>query len=320
MFIIKNIYSYLIFCIFSVVLTGCIDQQEDINQGTGNNFGECLSKHQQFDSNIFFQKGIHLYLIGDTGTGDSNQRFSAQLLEDYHISYPLDAIIHSGDVFYEKGLISKEDPKINDSFIDIYQTLKIKNLPWYFALGNHDHEGSIEVFKLFTEKFDNLIFSDNYSIEKLNTKDLDWGVNLIITDTTSYYDNSEQEEWLEKTILAETNQINIVVGHHPILSNGFHGSSKHLSKNFTQLFEQNNTPLYLTGHEHNLEIAQNSTSSLVHAISGGGGRYLRDINCGESSLFTAKNHGGIGIYITKSQIFLIPVTENGYKYMYTINL
>lgn len=46
----------------------------------------------------------------------------------------------------------------------------------------------------------------------------------------------------------------IVAGHHPVFSAGVHGNTEYLESNLKPLLEENNVTVYLSGHDHNLQV------------------------------------------------------------------
>ena len=53
----------------------------------------------------------------------------------------------------------------------------------------------------------------------------------------------------------------IVAGHHPVLSAGIHGNTPYLISKLKPLLEENDVTAYLSGHDHNLQVhVQYSTS------------------------------------------------------------
>ncbi|WP_371376489.1 metallophosphoesterase [Thalassotalea aquiviva] len=278
----------------------------------------CNNSHQALSADIYDQPGIHLYVIGDTGTGDDNQRTSAEILEAYHIQYPLDGIIHTGDIFYNDGITGIDDPYIRSRFLGIYSQLAIANVPWYWTVGNHDYEGSINAIVELSEKQSQIHFPYRYYQKSISKGEI--SVNLFAVDTTAFILGAEQLDqlaWLNEALAKSQSQTNLIFGHHPIVSNGKHGGSDILKAGLQSLLKSFKVPLYLSGHEHNLEYIESSELP-NYLISGAGGAKLRSIECGKSSAFAQSAFGGFSLYITSNQIYIVPVTDPMPQVMYTI--
>ncbi|WOH37217.1 metallophosphoesterase [Thalassotalea fonticola] len=314
---VKKLIFYYFFPVLLLISSCNGDDDKSVQQQVS---GVCSTKGKDFDANIFLQAGIHLYVIGDTGTGDSNQLTSANILDIYHQQFPLDAIIHTGDIFYPSGLKNSDDIAGMQKFHDIYGPLSLNELPWYIVAGNHDHDGSINALIDFSAQHSNMFYPSPYYAATIADTDSALQVNIIATDTTPMtfgVVQLEQLAWLSSKLNQQSNAINIVFGHHPIFSNGSHGDTDILKGNFLQQLIHYNVPLYLSGHEHNLEyIEQSQLPNMV--ISGAGGRELREVSCGKNSLYVEKKFGGFALYITQQSIWVIPVSESGVTVMFSL--
>lgn len=144
---------------------------------------------------------------------------------------------------------------------------------------------------------------------------------MLATDTTPFtfgLVQAEQLAWLQNQLSARENQLNLVVGHHPIFSNGAHGGTEALQGSFHRLLQQYRVPLYLSGHEHNLQLLSGK-EAVNFLISGGGGAGLSDVSC-RDSLFADKSHGGFALFINQENIYVIPVTLDGPEVMFSLPL
>lgn len=326
----------LVFClILTALVSGCdgdssnsssitVNASANDAPNTGSDNGpliDCQNSALPFDVNLFAQPGIHLFVFGDSGTGNSNQKLVAQMLDTYHNQYPLDAIIHTGDVIYPSGISSKNDASLNSKFIDIYTPLSIADLDWYLVAGNHDYDGSVSALLDFAASQPFVHYDDRYYQQTIKSLSYDFQINLIATDTTPIskgVPQIEQLAWLNKQLLL-SNGLTLVFGHHPILSNGGHGNSEILKANFYQLLKFYQVPLYLAGHEHSLEyLAPNSLPNMV--VSGAGGQNLRSITCGKHSVYAEQAFGGFALYITEQSIWVMPLTERGIDRVFELKL
>lgn len=55
----------------------------------------------------------------------------------------------------------------------------------------------------------------------------------------------------------------IVAGHHPVLSAGIHGNTKYLVSKLKPMLEENDVTVYLSGHDHNLQVSRCITEKSV---------------------------------------------------------
>ncbi|WDE10605.1 metallophosphoesterase [Thalassomonas haliotis] len=311
----KKLLCFFLLCPL-LYLYGCNDSG---GNNTSTNEDLCLREQLSFDPVIFQQNGFHLFVIGDTGTGDNNQQNAADSLESYHLNYPLDGIIHTGDIFYPNGLDSADHDDTYSKFTAVYQG--ISPLPWYLVAGNHEHDGSIQALTTFAAGFESLHFPGLYYLKTLAKAGINWQVNLLATDTTPFtfgLVQAGQLAWLQNQLSARENQLNLVIGHHPIFSNGTHGDTEELQGSFYRLLQQYRVPLYLSGHEHNLQLLA-SKEAVNFLVSGGGGAGLSEVSCGDN-LYANKSHGGFALFISRENIYVIPVTLAGPEIMFSLPL
>ena len=328
----RSLISFFYIVICASTLLSCGSEESSV-QSSGNNVtGRCTSAGASFDSQIFLTPGIHLFVFGDTGTGTENQQLVANIVDDYHLQFPLDGIIHTGDVFYPSGIQSLSDTNIQYKFNDIYQPLNIFNIPWYFVAGNHDYDGSISALLDFADSQPQFNYPKRYYSAQLKDKNSEVNVTLLAADTTPFTQQPiqlEQLAWLNNQLIdhqLNNHQLNnhrlsnhrlnneqsttIVFGHHPIRSSGAHGDTEVLKTNFLSLLQHYQVPLYLSGHEHSLEYLYNTLKPHM-LVSGAGGQNLRDIKCQQNSLYSAKLFGGFALYVTNDKIKVIVVNELG---------
>ena len=45
-----------------------------------------------------------------------------------------------------------------------------------------------------------------------------------------------------------------MAGHHPVFSAGSHGNTRYLETNVKPLLEENNVTVYLSGHDHSIQV------------------------------------------------------------------
>ena len=219
-----------------------------------------------------------IYLIGDVG------HFNNHTLNIFNTinqdSLPDDCIILLGDNFYPYGIENENDHRIEN-----LKFLGNEKIPIYPVLGNHDYLGNpfsqlnINLKNWNFERFfykktffncdvffiDSVILQPNYSstsenLMKIKIKDYEKIRNDMIL-------------WL-KNELEKSNNTKIVVGHYPLISLGVYGMNKELFEILINLFEKTNVRLYVSGHDHNLQICNitnyKSGYSLKHIVSGSG--------------------------------------------------
>lgn len=180
-------------------------------------------------------KSIKFAVIGDTGTGDRNQRNVAKQLADWRARSPFEFVIMMGDNLY-----GSEKPRdFVAKFEEPYRPLLTAGVKFYASLGNHDNPNQ-RFYKPF-----------NMNGERYYTfrPSLTGGVRFFALDST--YMDRAQLAWLDRELAASGSDWKICFFHHPPYSSGeTHGSSEVLREQVEPLFLKHGVSVVFTGHEH----------------------------------------------------------------------
>jgi hypothetical protein len=206
-------------------------------------------------------------VIGDSGTGDSNQYRLAKVFTDMHQRFPYEFVLMMGDNMYG----SENARDFQRKFEIPYKPVLDQGIKFYASLGNHDSTNQ-KMYKPF-----NMNGERYYSFKP---KD---GVRFFALD--SNYMDRTQLQWLEKELAASGSDWKIVYFHHPIYSSGGrHGSDTALRDQLEPLFLKYGVDVVFAGHEHFYERLK-PQKGIHYFISGGAGKLRRGDVGGE---FTAK--------------------------------
>lgn len=259
---------------------------------------------------------VHLVAVGDVGEANDSQRQVARAIGAYCQSNPCDYGLLLGDNLYDEGMTSVDDPKMDQAFRDIYSTLPF---PFFVTLGNHDYgllsnvwvRGSYQLeYAKRTPQF--LLPNYWYYVEFENFV-------LAVVDTTRMMwsrDLQAQKLMLQEAEAKAKGKYFIVMGHHPYLSNGKHGNAgKYEGVSFPKFvsgtdvkkfFDENicsKAHLYLSGHDHNLQLLDGKqagcNSLLVVSGSGAGTTRLYDRN---EALYQEATLGFVTVTIERNRI------------------
>jgi 3',5'-cyclic AMP phosphodiesterase CpdA len=172
-------------------------------------------------------------VIGDSGTGDSNQYRLAKVFTDLHQRFPYEFVLMMGDNMY--GGENARD--FQRKFEIPYKPVLDKNVKFYASLGNHDSTNQ-RMYKLF-----------NMNGERFYSFRPKPGIRFFALD--SNYMDRPQLQWLEKELAASGSDWKIMYFHHPIYSSGGrHGSDTALRDQLEPLFLKYGVDVVLAGHEH----------------------------------------------------------------------
>src|SRR5262245_55282721 len=161
---------------------------------------------------------VRFAILGDWGTGDSDESgIAAEMVSAYQRT-PYDFIIAAGDNIYPNG-----SPRhFRKNFEQPFSRLLDERLKFYAVLGNHDVEqGRHEQcdYPLF-----NMTGRCYYTLRQG-----DGLVEFFMLDSTDF--DGAQASWLERELQSSQAKWKIAVFHHPIYSSGkTHGSAKGLRK------------------------------------------------------------------------------------------
>lgn len=231
---------------------------------------------------------INFLVVGDWGRrGIPEQRAVARGMAQIAARYGSSFVISTGDNFYEDGVRDINDPHWQASFNDVYDDPAL-NIPWYAALGNHDHQGRADAQVAYTEHDARWYMPDYYYAinKRIDTRAhaqfvfldttpfcrryLPGGVEEI--DSVSGASADIQKYWLRHMLGPSRSTWKIVIGHHPILSGSpFHGGMEELQAEIEPSLVRYGVQAYLSGHEHDMQHLEKE--GVNHIISGAGSEY-----------------------------------------------
>lgn len=260
------------------------------------------------------QDALRFAAIGDWGTGGArDQRRTARALTRSTRAFPLDFVISTGDNFYPRGVVSAQDPHWQASFARVYRDPAL-HCPWYVALGNHDHQGSLAAQIAYTQTDPRWRMPARYY---RTTRNLPGGAaaDFFFLDTTTIAGSSDvipgdaaQLAWLESELRASRAAWKIAVGHHPLHSGGLHGGSALLRATLEPLFDRHGVAAYISGHDHDL---QHILAGGIHYLTSGAGAMTRPVTRIEGTRFAAARLGFLVATITAEAMDLRFVSESG---------
>jgi len=173
-------------------------------------------------------------VLGDTGTGGSDQVAVAKELATWRTRFKFDFVVMMGDNLYG-GEKARDFQK---KFEIPYKALLDGGVKFYAALGNHDDAAIQRNYKPF-----NMNGERYYSFKPQN------GVRFFALD--SNYVDEKQLGWLDKELAASGSEWKIMFFHHPLYSSGeTHGSADLQRGLLEPVFMKYGVNLVLAGHEH----------------------------------------------------------------------
>ena len=219
---------------------------------------------------------LRLAVVGDTGKGADTV---AGGIARQHRQKPFDAIVLTGDNFYPCGVTSETDPRWS-----LVTALTRVGPPVFPVLGNHDSCGKADPGAQIraTGVIPNWRFpAPQYA---LRTPLADFA----FLDTTPYARgrSKDAETFLRSTLAGSKARWQIVVGHHPVISSGWHGyfprDEVRRMRELVPALRDTKADLYICGHDHHVELLR---GRMTHLVSGAGSAPIPPVKLRMSTVY-----------------------------------
>jgi hypothetical protein len=234
---------------------------------------------------------LRFFVLGDSGSGDAFQMAVAQAMERRCQETGLDGIIHVGDIFYEEGVASVDDPQWQSKVETPYGLPCLRDKPIYAVHGNHDlisnpnaqieyggtHPRWVQPYRFYERRFGNLM-----QLIALDGWYPDWcgDAGKCTLDFARQALEKRDTTW------------RLVFSHYPL---GSGTGKRHLSWRSRVLrwaLCDADVDLYFAGHDHHLEHRVDPSCRPDIFVSGGGGGDLYPVKAFDpESRFLLSAHG-----------------------------
>lgn len=229
---------------------------------------------------------LQLLAFGDSGIGTQDQFDVAARMQDVCRTRGCDFVLHTGDIFYPRGVQTADDPVFRTQFEEPYAPLGI---PVYLALGNHDHYGNPQADIEYTRKSPShawILPARYYTFAAA-------GVRFLALDTSMPDD--EQLRWALGVLQqsrARGERFVVAFGHHPRQSYGAHGMADVEVPALAQWLDRIlcwRVDAYIAGHDHDLQVLKPRCG--VRQIVTGAAAQLRPVQHGPLADFGSSELG-----------------------------
>lgn len=239
-------------------------------------------------------ESLHFLVVGDTGSGLKEQKEVAEAMAGYAVGHQnsnaVSFVIMTGDNFYDKGVMSADDPQWQQKFEEMYDPKRLP-MPFFVVLGNHDwrydhpdaeidyaraHAGTRwqmdgHWYKRQFPGAGGVPLAEFFFVDTLLWDDKDPNVAKV----AAQHLGEKQMAWLDEELKLSKARWKFVVAHHPIYSDGGHGHevlTMKLRERLSPLFKQRGVDAYLTGHDHDLQRAEVPGHPTLFLTSGAGSK------------------------------------------------
>lgn len=226
---------------------------------------------------------IRIVIMGDTGSGDENQRGVAELLADVKARHGCDLVLLLGDNFIQHGVKDINDEQFQNKFEKIYDV----DLPFYAVLGNHDLRGSWRAQVAYSNLSSRWLMPDvNYQFEAGPV--FMQGINTSCTFCS-----------LWTLFKKSTRPWRVVFGHRPFITSGRHRGMVGFER---WVISKSKPDFYFSGHNHILEHL--SAEGIEAIVSGGGGNPIHEIQDQEHPQrhYFLQDMGVVWLHFTPSKV------------------
>jgi hypothetical protein len=220
---------------------------------------------------VVAQDQYTLLVFGDGGTGKDKQQQVATAMAEACAQHGCDAALVLGDLIYPSGVRSVEDRKFDSHFEEPYTVLGA--FPFWMAPGNHDHRGSIEAQVAYARSGRSERWrmpAAHYAVDGLPP----W-LHIYSLDTDPIHDESAASVQAEQARAALCGKPGwrLLMGHHPIYSNGSHGDDEAVGRYLRGVIRDCAVHAYFAGHDHHQEHI--SAASFEQFVQGAAAKLRR---------------------------------------------
>jgi tartrate-resistant acid phosphatase type 5 len=260
---------------------------------------------------------VSIKLVGDIGLRGTIQFDVAKSIE-YSIrtskksnQHPFVLVV--GDWVYPRGPVdnsTEEARRTQSDVLNVYQKLSKKCMVTG-VLGNHEYgdnkmAADPAVFMKLAEQ--NGIQVNRYGRHTIESEK--FKADVFFIDSTVIAVDDKQVQWISdeiSTSMAEEQETGkktwrLIASHHPIVSFGMHASE---TTYIGELFDTSNIDLWLSGHEHDIEIIPARTNSPPTIVSGTGSTQ-RGIDMHPEAAFLSNEAGFVNLQINEYDIQIKP--------------
>jgi tartrate-resistant acid phosphatase type 5 len=279
--------------------------------------------------------GSRLLMVGDWGYENFEaQSRVAKAMQAYvqGQGFTTEALLMLGDNWYGPLPGGVKDVRWQTQFEEMYPK-SVFDCPAYAIAGNHDYQrmpqskvaAELEYARLGGTRWTmpSLWYRFDFPVKKplmtvialdsnMPSADGKWdrGTNFTLTPTQQ----AEQLAWLTTELeKPRTTPFLIVMGHHPIFSNGPHGDHKVLVRDWEPLLRKHKVHLYLAGHDHDMQHLEFEGHPTSFVLSGGGGADLYPLLIDEAQRgpYAARVYGFSDLEVTAETLTLRHLDAKG---------
>jgi tartrate-resistant acid phosphatase type 5 len=274
----------------------------------------------------------HILMFGDWGYEEdfTGQRSVAASMTKYAQANKLrtDAIFMLGDSWYGALPGGPDDVRFKTQFEEMYPASVFPG-PAYSIMGNHDYqhipagvskrEAELAYAKRGHTRWTQPALWYTFDLPQMKVIALDSNVPTghkpdAVNFTLTPEEEAQQLAWFAAELDKPTSApFTVVMGHHPVFSNGPHGDHKTLIADWEPLLRKHKVAAYLAGHDHDLQHLEfeDHPTSFVCSGAGGADLYNLKITQDQRGPYAKKVYGFTHLEATGSKLTFRHIDADG---------
>ncbi len=242
-------------------------------------------------------------VVGDTGNDTVGRAGVVRAMRRHAAWSQPDAAMLLGDNFYNRGVESVDDPRFDSDFESLFDADSF-DMPFYVCLGNHDVYGDAEAQVQYTERSKRWKMPARYFMTRETAGDQ--AIDIFVLDTNTMLADSieadQQMKWFRDELSASDADFKLVIGHHPAMTGGQHEVAHRIGQVLPPVFEEFGVDVYLSGHDHDLQLLQ-SDAGWLQVVSGAGSK-LRSTSWIDETVFAEATAGFCWLLVNETGLSL----------------
>jgi len=216
---------------------------------------------------------LDFLVVGDTGQDTPERAAVVASMSRASLERGARFVVLAGDNVYPAGVRSVDDPAWVTHFERPFAAPGL-DVPFYPCLGNHDLGGDADAQVAYSREHPRWRFPARHHTFEESADD-GTRAAFFVLDTATMRDDplellrSAQTDWLANALSASRADWKVVIGHHPLWSGGPKGGSGKIRWLLADLFVRHGVDLYLSGHNHGLELLD-PRAGWLQVVSGSG--------------------------------------------------
>ncbi|MBL0173988.1 MAG: hypothetical protein IPP94_01780 [Ignavibacteria bacterium] len=262
---------------------------------------------------------VAFFAIGNWGLGGKDQRALAETMVKKWNADGAVAVLTTGDNFPESGVTGADDLKWAARFESIFPPDAFP-IPFWATLGDDDYKSSPDAQVAYAARASSgsartrWRMPARYWTTRFAADGDVFSVRVVGLDTRDFVSGDtaragRQAAWLDSVLAARTEDWTVVLGYHPVFSNGMHGNTLGMLRRVKPLLEKHRVDLFLSGRDHDMQLIA-SVKGVRYIVSGGGSRPA-DTRWGENTVFASTNLGLLWFQMSASEMLVQFLDRDG---------